>query len=124
MSKRPARFEPGTRNLIITTEYTISVSERFKGVLEAGTQLAFMTLGGLIQFSDSTTAEIRTERNLEIQVGDDCVLFLRRAEERFGLSLGPQSMFTFHTRWHDAFQSAQFLRRVQEISGDAKRPVS
>lgn len=81
----------------ITTDYVVTVTERFQGSIEVGSQTTVRTVGGIVTFGNQTTAEVRSGRVPRISVGQEYVLFLRRpsASQPFTLTLGPQGVFTF-----------------------------
>jgi hypothetical protein len=97
IAKSQARLSPSLKS--ITTDYTIEVLEWFHGPLVNGQQVAVTMPGGLVQFSNGTTAEWRPVRNRFFAINDEYVLYLTQisvGNSTFYVpTLGPQGVFGF-----------------------------
>jgi hypothetical protein len=80
----------------ITTDHVVTVTERFQGLGEVGSQVTLRMSGGRVAFKNQTTAELRG-RVPRMRVGEDYVLFLKRPDTSrpFRPMLGSQGVFTF-----------------------------
>jgi hypothetical protein len=63
----------------VTTDYEFLVLERFQGAVGEGEGIHLRLPGGLVRFDNGTTAEWRLAHMPPLRLGDEAVVFVRRA---------------------------------------------
>ena len=119
----------------IFTDMQLTVQDAFKGPIPAGNTLTFRMRGGRIQFSNGTTAELKSLRNPPLAVGDEAVFFLMRLPNESDLyeaTYGSQGLFVFDVqarvrsrarRTDEVFKNynglsrSEFLAQVRSATG-------
>lgn len=79
----------------IVTDYEVEVTERIKGPSPQGSVITVSLPGGLVDFGDGTSAELKTPEFEHVKVGATYVLFLSEGENAYNayaLSGGPQGL--------------------------------
>jgi hypothetical protein len=98
-SKAPSQLSSNMRE--ISTDYVLSVAERFQGAVAVGASVTLRLPGGLVQFSNGTSAELRSTRLPNgLALGQEYVMFLSHIDggtNTFGLVLGLQGLFGLGT---------------------------
>lgn len=83
----------------VDTDYQVRVTEVLDGQPRAGETITVVTPGGVVQFPDGSSAEVRMpEFWRDPQVGKNYVFFLRQKGEKFLLVGGPQGLFEITAR--------------------------
>lgn len=80
----------------ITTNYEVRVDQTFKGAVKRGGAVRVGLPGGMVQFEDGTSAEVRVPGFRKMEDGKTYVLFLSEQKNRpgfFEVVGGPQGLF-------------------------------
>ena len=80
---------------LIFTDYEVSVQEVIKGAVESGGVVKVSLVGGLVEFEDGTSAELKTPSFEHVRPGRTYTFFLSErdaASEAYSLTAGPQGL--------------------------------
>lgn len=93
VKKVGSRLSPSGQTIL--TDYEIEVSEVFKGPVSVGSSVIVALPGGLVEFGDGTTAEIKTPNFEPLKLRATYTMFLSEsnaAPNGYALSGGPQGL--------------------------------
>lgn len=101
----------------ITTDYQVTLEHKYKGKSHQGTSITVSLPGGLVQFSDGTSAEIRAPWFKKLQQGTTYLFFLNLGSDaqRFVPTGDAQGIFEIPTTKRD--------RLVKTQSGRLQDPI-
>lgn len=80
---------------LIFTDYEVVINETLKGVPTPGNSITLALIGGMVDFDDGTSAELRPTEFEHVKPGESCVLFLTESTygpEVYTLTGGPQGL--------------------------------
>lgn len=110
--------------LSISTDYQLTVVERFQGPISVGAPVTVRRNGGRVTFANGTSAEIRASRlPAGLEQGREYVFFLKQLQGQpvvYETVLGPQGLFAFTQDSHVFSPARDIDDLYKQYNGMAK----